>query len=149
MRGTLTHAHGLPGPVTRKRIAIVALPTLMEDLVRRACASDGSVEVVEPSVASVKEFLRDPAMHNVEVIITAAGNSGAVTAPRALLERAPTARLRWIEQFHGEGVLVELLPSRRTLGPVSSLDLLRAIANDSAHRAAWSVLDEPSWRGRA
>ncbi|MCC7052809.1 MAG: hypothetical protein IT355_06040 [Gemmatimonadaceae bacterium] len=120
---------------------MVALPALMEDLVRRACASDASVEVIEPSVATVDEFLRQPALCDVDVIITAGTRAAARRTPRALLLGRPTARVLLIEQDAGEGVLVELRPARTTLGLVSPPELLRAIAGDEAHRSAWRALD--------
>lgn len=127
---------------------MVALPVLLEDLVRRACTDDGSVTVVAPAATSVTAFVQTPALHDVDVIITAAGVRDDSSDARALLECVPTARLLLIEQVAGTGVLVELRPTRSVLGPVSPPELLRAVTDDRAHRAAWQTMDDRSWQGR-
>ncbi|BAH40487.1 MAG TPA: hypothetical protein DGD08_04655 [Gemmatimonas aurantiaca] len=123
---------------------MVALPALMEDLVRRACATDASVEMLAPSAATVEAFLRAPAMRDADIIITV---SDSVDVSRVLLERTPTARLLLIEQQDGMGYLTELRPTRSRLGPISPAELMRIIANDGTHRAAWAMLDEPMVQG--
>lgn len=143
------HALSCPRSVTRKRIAIVALPVLMEELVRRTCASDASLEIVEPSVASIEAFLGASGPSDVDVIITAAQFSDTRSQLRRLLVRQPAVRLLVIEQQDGEGILIELLPTRTTLGFVNTLELLRAITDDTTHHAAWKALDVPVQRRQA
>lgn len=134
--------------MTRKRIAIVALPPLMEELVRRACSSDPTVQLVERSVGTLDAFLHETTPLNVDVVITCVDLNSA-SMSRALLDRHPSVRVLMIEKRDGEAMLYELRPFRTFLGPVSPVELMRAVKDDTAHTNAWSMLSNGTQASKA
>ena len=123
-----------------KRIAIVALPPLMEELVRRTCGSDPTVLLVERPDETLEAFLHATGRLKVDVVITCADLNSA-SMSRALLDSDPTVRVLIIERRDGEAMLFELRPFRTLLGPVSPVEILRAVKDDTAHADAWAMLN--------
>jgi hypothetical protein len=131
--------------LNRTRVALVALPSLMQDLVRRACQADCEIEV-GPSIESLSELTRD-FMREIDVVI--AGVRTREDADRALtvLALRPPVRVLLIAAQDGVAELFALRPQRTRLGAVTPADIVSAVRDTAPHAAAWAGLGGPSLEG--
>lgn len=128
----------MPVP-TRKHVVLVALPRLMEDLVRRACIADGAISV-EESTASLDDLLPGLMTSPADVVIVGIRADDMPSIPRALLERRPRLRVLLVAMRDADAELYELRPHRARLGAVSPAEIVRAVRDDEAHDEAWTAL---------
>lgn len=123
--------------LNRKRVVLVALPALMEDLVRRACLADDSIDVVA-STRSFDEMRMQLANRAVDVMIAAVQGGDETARSLAMLEARPTMRVLLIALNGAHADLYELRPHRTRLGPVSPAEIVRALQDAAAHTRAWA-----------
>jgi DNA-binding NarL/FixJ family response regulator len=125
------------GALNRKRVVLVALPALMEDLVRRACLADDSIEVVA-STRSFDQMQLQLTNLAVDVMIAAVHGGDETTRSLAILAERPTMRVLLIAATGASADLYELRPHRTRLGPVSPAEIVRALHDDTEHAQAWA-----------
>lgn len=144
MVGPAERAHTTPHPhrtrlLTRKRVLLVALPTLMEDLVRRACEVDDTIEL-GPSLASLEEMRLELRRREVDVVIAGVTHGDGAEMPLAVLELRPRARVLLVAVRDAVAELFELRPQRTRLGAVTPGDIRRAVGDDGVHATTWANL---------
>lgn len=132
--------------MTRKRVVLVALPALMEDLVRRACLADGEIDV-ELSIDSVDELRTQLARCKPDVVIAAVRDGDASATVLAMLQLRPMLRVLLIALSGAVADLYELRPEQTRLGPVSPTEIVRAVRDDGAHAGAWAMMTNADLRG--
>lgn len=125
------------GALNRKRVVLVALPALMEDLVRNACLADDSIEVVA-STRSFDQMQLQLTNLAVDVMIAAVHGGDETVRSLAMLEQRPTMRVLLIAATGASADLYELRPQRTRLGPVSPAEIVRALHDNAEHAQAWA-----------
>jgi hypothetical protein len=134
--------------VTPKRIALIALPALTKDLVRRACLADGTIEI-DVTIDSVAELCTELTHRRLDAVIAGATPGEMSPIPLAALQLQPTLRVLLITARDGVSELFELLPRRTRLGDLTPTEIIRAVRDDGAHATAWSGLGDDESRTRA
>ena len=125
--------------LTPKHIALVALPVLMEDLVRRACMADGTIEI-DDSIRTVEGLCAALGSRQLDAVIAGAIDGDTSPIPPATLQLQSTLRLLLITARDGVAELFELLPHRTRLGDVTPMEIVRAVQDDRRHASAWAAL---------
>ncbi len=125
--------------MTPRRVALIGLPALMEDLVRRACAAEPGF-VVGGMLADLSQLRTELRQHRIDVVIAGVPGEPQSQLPIAVFEAQPEARVLLIETHEAAADLYELLPQRRRLGPVSPVEIVRALQDDAARSQKWSML---------
>ncbi len=125
--------------MTTKRVALIGLPALMEDLVRRACEAEPDF-IVGAMLADLSQLRAELRQHRVDVVIAGVPSEPQPQLPIAVFESQPEARVLLIETHEAAADLYELLPQRRRLGPVSPVEIVRALQDDAARSQKWSML---------
>ena len=125
--------------MTTKRVALIGLPALMEDLVRRACEAEPNF-IVGAMLADLSQLRAELRQHRVDVVIAGVPSEPQPQLPIAVFESQPEARVLLIETHEASADLYELLPQRRRLGPVSPVEIVRALQDDAARSQKWSML---------
>jgi hypothetical protein len=120
---------------------LIALPALMENLVRRACLADGQIDV-ETCIDWVTDARAQRHLHTADVAIIGLRGDDSWAGVRSVLEQRPVLRVLLIEVAAADAVLYELRPEQTWLGSVSPSDIVRAIHDDDAHARAWSTLSD-------
>jgi hypothetical protein len=120
---------------------LIALPALMENLVRRACLADGEIDL-EPSVdcAADPRAQRRLDLADVAIVGLRGGDSRAVV--QSMLQQRPKLRVMLIELAAADAILYELRPEQTWLGPVSPTEIVRAVHDDAAHAGTWAMLTQ-------
>lgn len=134
--------------LTHRFVTLLGLPTLMEDLVRKACDADGEIEVGR-SVADMAQLREEFMTHEVNVVIAATSRAGELAIPQAVFALQPQARVLLIEPDEAAGDVFELRPRLSRLGPLSPQDVVRAVCDDADHAKAWCALGAAKTEGGA
>ncbi len=134
--------------MTIKRVALIGLPTLMEDLVRRACEAEPSFTVgaMLDDLSQLREALQQ---RRIDVVIAGVDRKPEPQLALTVFEAQPEARVLLIETHEAAADLYELLPQRRRLGPVSPVEIVRALQEDAAGSQEWSMLRQGTPAPRA
>jgi DNA-binding NarL/FixJ family response regulator len=115
--------------VERIRIAFVALPPMLESIVRDVVAAQSDMEVVDsPGRADASAA----AEIDADVVVVGRG-AGGDEALVELLDARARQRVLAISSDGRSGALFELVPTERALGDISPASLVSAI-----RRSAWT-----------
>lgn len=134
--------------MTTKRVALIGLPALMEDLVRHACEAEPGF-VVGAMLADLSQLRSELRQRRIDVVIAGVRSDTQPSLPIAVFEAQPEARVLLIETHEAAADLYELLPQRRRLGPVSPIEIVRALQDDAHRSQEWSVLRQGTPAPRA
>jgi hypothetical protein len=126
--------------VTRTRVTLVALPELMEDLVRRACQMDDQIEV-GPSIDNLSGLRAVFARGEVDVVISGITNEKDAVQALEALTLHPSARLLMISARGGVAELWVLRPQCMVLGSLTPADIVKAVRDSHAQTGTWSAFD--------
>lgn len=117
----------------------MGLPALMEDLVRHACEAEPGA-IVDAVVPDVSELRRELRARCIDVVIAGVHGKPHSELPIVVFESQPETRVLLIETHEAAADLYELLTQRRRLGPVSPVEIVRALKDDVARSHEWSAL---------
>jgi DNA-binding NarL/FixJ family response regulator len=121
----------MDAPVTRIRLLLGEMPTLLRNILHDGIAGAEDLELVA-DVAAPDALAAAIRWHVPDVVVVASGSALDSYRPAALLRAAPHARVLSIEAGGQQALMYEVRPHHTPLDDVSMKTLLEAIRAERA-----------------